>query len=145
MLLIELNLIEIPISCSMIKGQLTDMSVRLDNLETSLRKDIHSILDLLHQQQQIQLQIQQQHNQMQQHQLQQHSNQHPSGKPVMTQSYQPSESDFSFDNLSTTTDNNTKQPHSLPPPQQLQQQQQQRNVQRSISQPECANEKSLFK
>ncbi|CAO1308266.1 unnamed protein product [Diamesa hyperborea] len=129
----------------MIKGQLTDMSVRLDNLETSLRKDIHSILDLLHQQQQIQLQIQQQHNQMQQHQLQQHSNQHPSGKPVMTQSYQPSESDFSFDNLSTTTDNNTKQPHSLPPPQQLQQQQQQRNLQRSISQPECANEKSLFK
>ncbi|CRL03250.1 CLUMA_CG016560, isoform A [Clunio marinus] len=63
-------------------------------------------------------------------------------------SYQPSEhSDFSFDNLSTTTDNNTKQPHSLPPPAQLQQQTQSRNVQRSVSQPECAdsNDKSLFR
>lgn len=62
-------------------------------------------------------------------------------------SYQPSEhSDFSFDNLSTTTDNNIKQPHSLPPPAQLQQSQS-RNVQRSVSQPECAaaNEKSLFR
>lgn len=61
-------------------------------------------------------------------------------------SYQPSErSDFSFDNLSTTTDNNaqSKQPQSLPPPQQ--QSQSSRNVQRSVSQPECANEKSLFK
>lgn len=39
----------------MIKNQLTEMSTRLDNLESSLRKDIHSILDLLHQQQQMQL------------------------------------------------------------------------------------------
>lgn len=63
-------------------------------------------------------------------------------------SYQPSErSDFSFDNLSTTTENNvqSKQPQSLPPPQQPHQSQSSRNVQRSVSQPECANEKSLFK
>lgn len=33
------------------------MTSRLDHLETSLRKDIHSILDLLHQQQQVQLQM----------------------------------------------------------------------------------------
>lgn len=36
------------------------MSSRLDSLE-SLRNDIHSILDLLHQQQNVQLQSQQQH------------------------------------------------------------------------------------
>lgn len=40
------------------------MASRIDNLETSLRKDIHSILDLLHQQQQIQLQMH--HQQLQQ-------------------------------------------------------------------------------
>jgi hypothetical protein len=45
------------------------MSSRLDNLESSLRKDIHSILDLLHQQQQMQLQMQ---HQQHQHQSQQH-------------------------------------------------------------------------
>lgn len=62
-------------------------------------------------------------------------------------SYQPSErSDFSFDNLSTTDNNvQSKQPQSLPPPQQPHQSQLSRNVQRSVSQPECANEKSLFK
>jgi hypothetical protein len=61
-------------------------------------------------------------------------------------SYQPSEhSEFSFDNISTT--DNIKQPHSLPPTvaQMQQMQLQPRNVQRSVSQPECAasNEKSL--
>lgn len=40
------------------------MSTRIEVLETSLRKDIHSILDLLHQQQQMQFQMHQQ--QMQQ-------------------------------------------------------------------------------
>lgn len=144
------------ISYRTIKSALTEMSTRLDNLESSLRKDIHSILDLLHQQQQVQLQIQHQHHQSQ-------SQQNLAGRWINVfsldslidfdrlyrpaASYQPSEhSDFSFDNLSTTTDNNTKQPLSLPPPQQMQQLQA-RNVQRSISQPECAipNDKSLFK
>lgn len=132
----------------MIKNQLSELSSRLDNLELSLKKDIHSILDLLHQQQQIQLQ-QHTHHQSQP-QLREHL-QHPqTGKQnVMTASYQPSESDFSFDNLSTTTDNNSKQPHSLPPGGAVgirdQQPTQQRNVQRSVSQPECASDKSLFR
>ncbi|XP_070497645.1 voltage-gated inwardly rectifying potassium channel KCNH6 isoform X5 [Chironomus tepperi] len=141
-----------PTSCcrasdkDLIKNQLAEMVLRIDNLETSLRKDIHSILDLLHQQQQIQLQM---HHQQLQQQAQ--SQTHISGstnesyRPAA--SYQPSErSDFSFDNLSTTTDNNvqSKQPQSLPPPQ-PHQSQPSRNVQRSVSQPECANEKSLFK
>lgn len=61
-------------------------------------------------------------------------------------SYQPSEhSEFSFDNLSTTADT-VKQPHSLPP-NVAHMQLQPRNVQRSVSQPECAasNDKSLFR
>ena len=48
----------------MVKTQLAEMSSRIDNLESSLRKDIHSILDLLHQQQQLQLQMH--HQQLQQ-------------------------------------------------------------------------------
>jgi hypothetical protein len=85
----------------------------------------------------MQLQLQQ-HNQ--QHQ-QQHSHQQQTGKP--TTSYQPSESEFSFDNMSTiggaSSALDKPQPHT-------QQQQQRGNVQRSISQPECTNEsKSLFK
>lgn len=144
------------LSCafSIIKSQLVEMSTRLDHLESSLRKDIHSILDLLHQQQQVQL-----HMQHHQHLSQQNLAARLVCRVISFRrriktnvyrpatSYQPSEhSDFSFDNLSTTTDNNTKQPLSLPPPAQLQQLQA-RNVQRSISQPECAvaNEKSLFK
>lgn len=43
-----------------------EMSTRLENLESSLRKDIHSILDLLHQQQQVQLQMQHHQSQSQQ-------------------------------------------------------------------------------
>ena len=53
------------LSCSIIKSQLLEMSSRLDNLESSLRKDIHSILDLLHQQQQVQLQMQHPHTSQQ--------------------------------------------------------------------------------
>lgn len=45
---------------SLIKNQLAEMSSRIDVLETSLRKDIHSILDLLHQQQHMQIQMHQQ-------------------------------------------------------------------------------------
>lgn len=37
---------------SMIQKQLSDLSSRLDNLEGSLRKDIHAILDILHHQHQ---------------------------------------------------------------------------------------------
>lgn len=48
----------------MLRNQLIEMTSRIDNLESSLRKDIHSILDLLHQQQQIQLQMH--HQQLQQ-------------------------------------------------------------------------------
>lgn len=44
----------------MIRNQLAEMSSRIDTLETSLRKDIHSILDLLHQQQHMQFQMHQQ-------------------------------------------------------------------------------------
>lgn len=46
------------------------MTSRIDTLETSLRKDIHSILDLLHQQQHMQFQMHQQ--QLQQAQSQAH-------------------------------------------------------------------------
>ncbi|GAB0089900.1 Ion_trans domain-containing protein [Sergentomyia squamirostris] len=102
-------------------NQLNDISQRLDNLETTLRKDIHTILDILHQQQQIQIQIQ-----MQQQQA--------ATKQAMTTSYQPSESDFSFD-MCTAAD---KVPGTVQTPRS--------NVQRSVSQPECAdNEKTLFK
>lgn len=54
----------------MIRNQLAEMASRIDTLETSLRKDIHSILDLLHQQQQMQFQMHQQ--QLQQAQSQTH-------------------------------------------------------------------------
>ncbi|KAG5678050.1 hypothetical protein PVAND_007754 [Polypedilum vanderplanki] len=131
----------------MLRNQLAEMSSRIDNLESSLRKDIHSILDLLHQQQQIQLQMHHQQFQ-QQNQSQTHISGSTNESYRPAASYQPSErSDFSFDNLSTTTDNNTqtKQPQSLPPPQHQSSSQLSRNVQRSVSQPECANEKSLFK
>jgi hypothetical protein len=47
-----------------------DLSSRLDNLEISLKKDIHSILDLLHQQQQMQIHMQQRQHQVQQQQSQ---------------------------------------------------------------------------
>lgn len=114
--------------------QLNELSSRLDNLEVSLKKDIHTILDLLHQQQQMQLHM---HQQQQGHQEHQHSQQQPTGKP---NSYQPSESDFSFDNLSTTTDNNN--PHSQPASVQPTTQ---RNVQRSISEPEYTTNRSLFR
>lgn len=47
------------------------MTLRIDTLETSLRNDIRSILDFLHQQQQMQFQMHQQ--QLQQAQSQAHS------------------------------------------------------------------------
>lgn len=60
----------------------------------------------------------------------------------MATSYQPSESDFSFDMCALE-----KQQQLLNQQQQPHQQQRTGNVQRSISQPECTNEneKSLLK
>ncbi|XP_055700968.1 potassium voltage-gated channel subfamily H member 6 isoform X3 [Phlebotomus papatasi] len=101
-------------------NQLNEITQRIDGLEVTLRKDIRTILDILHQQQQIQMQIQ----------LQQ---QQAAAKQAMTTSYQPSESDFSFD-MCTAAD---KAPGPAQSPRS--------NVQRSVSQPECTNEKSLFK
>ncbi|XP_055631737.1 potassium voltage-gated channel subfamily H member 2 isoform X8 [Toxorhynchites rutilus septentrionalis] len=116
-----------------ITNQLSDLTIRLDNLEGSLKKDIRTILDILHQQQQMQLQFHQQQLQHQQHQMQMQQ----SGKTAMS-SYQPSESDFSFDMCGGTGDAGSSMAKH-------QQAQQRTNVQRSVSQPECANEKSLFK
>ncbi|XP_055530031.1 potassium voltage-gated channel subfamily H member 2 isoform X11 [Wyeomyia smithii] len=117
-----------------LSNQLSDLTIRLDNLEGSLKKDIRTILDILHQQQQMQLQFHHQQLQHQQQQMQQ------SGKTGMS-SYQPSESDFSFDmcgGVSGVGDPGSSMAKH-------QQAQQRTNVQRSVSQPECANEKSLFK
>lgn len=96
--------------------------MRIDNLELNLKKDIGTILDILHQQQQMQFQ-----------QFQQQS-----GKQ-MTTLYQPSESDFSFDLAAAAAVGPVDARHVSA--------QHRTNVQRSISQPECANEgdKSLLK
>ncbi|XP_058836587.1 potassium voltage-gated channel subfamily H member 7 isoform X8 [Topomyia yanbarensis] len=119
-----------------VPNQLSDLTIRLDSLEGSLKKDIRTILDILHQQQQMQLQFHQQQLQHQQQQLQQ------SGKTGMS-SYQPSESDFSFDMcVGVGVSGAGEQASSMAKQQQAQQR---TNVQRSVSQPECANEKSLFK
>nr|XP_019553869.2 potassium voltage-gated channel subfamily H member 2 isoform X4 [Aedes albopictus] len=120
-------------------NQLSDLTIRLDNLEGSLRKDIRTILDILHQQQQMQLQFHHQQLHHQQQQMQQ------SGKTAMS-SYQPSESDFSFDMCTAAGDATSggggggMAKHGGGPSAQ-----QRTNVQRSVSQPECAAEKSLFK
>lgn len=96
--------------------------MRIDHLELNLKKDIGTILDILHQQQQMQFQ-----------QFQQQS-----GKQ-MTTLYQPSESDFSFDLAAAAAGVPVDVRHVSA--------QHRTNVQRSISQPECANEgdKSLLK
>ncbi|XP_065086185.1 potassium voltage-gated channel subfamily H member 2 isoform X2 [Ochlerotatus camptorhynchus] len=119
---------------SSLTNQLSDLTIRLDSLEGSLRKDIRTILDILHQQQQMQLQFHHQQLHHQQQQMQQ------SGKTAMS-SYQPSESDFSFDMCAGAGDaasGSIAKHGGLAP-------QLRTNVQRSVSQPECANEKSLFK
>ncbi|XP_037926588.1 potassium voltage-gated channel subfamily H member 2 isoform X2 [Hermetia illucens] len=126
---------------SSIKEQLGKLAQRIDTLETNLHKDIRTILDILHQQQQMQLQLHQQqmqHQLLHQQQLQQHQQQYATGKQIATP-YQPSESDFSFDLCGVADKSLTHL--------QQQQQPQRINVQRSVSQPECAasNEKSLFR
>lgn len=65
-------------------NQISDLTVRIDHLEMNLKKDIGTILDILHQQQQLQLQ------------QFQHQQAAAAGKELANL-YQPSESDFSFD------------------------------------------------
>lgn len=105
-------------------------------MESSLKQDVRTILDILHQQQQQMLQHQQLQQQHQQHS--EDSQQQPSGKQtfMMTSSYQPSESDFSFDLFGAEKRPQQKQSASTT------------NVHRSISQPECTNtsqDKSLLR
>lgn len=41
-----------------ITNQIHELTTRIDNLESTLKKDVRTILDILHQQQQVQMQIQ---------------------------------------------------------------------------------------
>lgn len=116
---------------SSITNQISDLTVRIDHLELSLKKDIGTILDILHQQQQFQFH-------------------HQAGKQMATSylSQPPSESDFSFDNMyAMEKQHHQQQQHQLLLNQQPQPPHRTGIVQRSISQPECTNEneKSLLK
>lgn len=126
------------------------MTNRLDHLEHSLRKDMRTILDILHQQQQQQaLHFQQQQQQsvlgsskvgqtlqppigssetQQQQQLQQ---------PQVKSSYQPSESEMSFEMATGGAGGSVQSGQASSSGQ--------RNVHRSVSQPETANEKGLLR
>uniref|UniRef100_A0A336LKW6 CSON009168 protein n=1 Tax=Culicoides sonorensis TaxID=179676 RepID=A0A336LKW6_CULSO len=127
------------IDISSFTTQLSHLTNRLDHLEHSLRKDMRTILDILHQQQQQQmLHFQQQ---------QQHSTLGSSLKNVgggasgTTQqaksSYQPSESEISFELATGGGTGGSLQPGQASSGQ--------RNVHRSVSQPETANEKGLLR
>lgn len=109
------------VHCSSIKTQITELAVRLDTMESSIKSDVRTILDILHQQQQHLMQ-------------QKHLNAPLSdAQNVMTASYQPSESDVSIDLFGAE-----KRPRTSTST----------NVHRSVSQPECAavpKEKSLLK
>uniref|UniRef100_A0A182XZC0 Uncharacterized protein n=2 Tax=Anopheles stephensi TaxID=30069 RepID=A0A182XZC0_ANOST len=116
--------------------QLSELTDRIGNLESSLKHDIRTILEILHQQQQLQMQIQQQqHTFAQQHQQ---MHQMHTGKTAMS-SYQPSESDFSFDMCGAPMDPRDVK-HQQPPSAQHR-----IHVARSVSQPECSDDRSLFK
>uniref|UniRef100_A0A4Y0BPL9 Cyclic nucleotide-binding domain-containing protein n=1 Tax=Anopheles funestus TaxID=62324 RepID=A0A4Y0BPL9_ANOFN len=117
--------------------QLSELTNRIGNLESSLKHDIRTILEILHQQQQLQMQIQQQQHDFAQHHHQMH--QMHTGKTGMS-SYQPSESDFSFDMCGATID-----PREVKHHQQPLSSQQRIHVARSVSQPECSDDRSLFK
>lgn len=134
---------------SVLSSKLTELTTRIDSLETTLKKDIRSILDLLHQQQQVQLQMQMQNQQQLQRQQQHSPQQH--GKLSANQLYQPSDSEFSFEMCgasgvgtgggggvcgSSSAIGSGLGAESL---------RQRSNVQRSISQPECTNEKTLLR
>lgn len=99
-----------------------NLSNRIDNLEQSIKKDISCILDIL--------QNQHQNSQFKIHKPS--SSQQSALVPEQTSGFksfnntcQQSESNFSFDMISIPENRSI--------------------VQRSISQPECDNEKSLFK
>uniref|UniRef100_A0A453Z1J4 Cyclic nucleotide-binding domain-containing protein n=1 Tax=Anopheles merus TaxID=30066 RepID=A0A453Z1J4_ANOME len=116
--------------------QLSELTNRIGILETSLKHDIRTILEILHQQQQMQMQIQQQQHSFAQQQQQMH--QMHTGKTAMS-SYQPSESDFSFDMCGPPMDCREVK-HQQPPSSQHR-----IHVARSVSQPECTDDRSLFK
>lgn len=125
--------------CSSITSQINELSTRLDNMESSIRNDVRTILDIVRQQQQLQLQQQQERHL---HSTQQHqstlSKEHSadSEKPLAASlSLQPFESDFSLDLFGLDGRRQRSAAGAL-------------SVHRSISQPECANtniDKSLLR
>ncbi|XP_058124287.1 potassium voltage-gated channel subfamily H member 6 [Anopheles coustani] len=126
----------------LLSNQVSELTERMVSLETSLKTDIRTILEILHQQQQLQVQMQMQMQQQQQQhvyaQHQQMQQMHP-GKTAMS-SYQPSESDFSFD-MCAPMDPRESQKQQY----QHQPSSQRIHVHRSVSQPECTDDRSLFK
>lgn len=128
------------------------MTNRLDHLEHSLRKDMRTILDILHQQQQQQmLHFQQQQQQsalgsslnkvgQQQAQITGSSaTQQPQQQQQqqLKSSYQPSESEMSFELATGGAGGSILSGQAGSSGQ--------RNVHRSVSQPETANEKGLLR
>lgn len=128
------------------------MTNRLDHLEHSLRKDMRTILDILHQQQQQQmLHFQQQQQQsalgsslnkvgQQQAQITGSSaTQQPQQQQQqqVKSSYQPSESEMSFELATGGAGGSILSGQAGSSGQ--------RNVHRSVSQPETANEKGLLR
>lgn len=129
------------------------MTNRLDHLEHSLRKDMRTILDILHQQQQQQMlhfQQQQQQsalgsslNKVGQQQAQITGSSATQQQPQQQQqqqvksSYQPSESEMSFELATGGAGGSILSGQAGSSGQ--------RNVHRSVSQPETANEKGLLR
>lgn len=104
---------------SSIKNQVSELSTRLDNMESSIKSDVRTILDILHQQQQQYMQQKHLHVPL------------SDTQNVMTASYQPSGSDISIEHFGPD-----KRPRTSSST----------IVQRSASQPECAaKEKSLLR
>ncbi|XP_049543351.1 potassium voltage-gated channel unc-103 isoform X4 [Anopheles darlingi] len=146
-------------------NKLTELTGRVESLEVSLRNDMRTILDILHQQQQQHHQHQQQQQHPQPHLQQHHQPTHYAlqhqqmqqghhGKMTLP-SYQPSESEFSFDMCTPIDPREVQQQQQQQHHQQLQQhtyhappsssQHHRMHVHRSVSQPECTDDRSLFK
>ncbi|XP_050098115.1 potassium voltage-gated channel subfamily H member 6 isoform X5 [Anopheles aquasalis] len=145
-------------------NKLTELTGRVESLEVSLRNDMRTILDILHQQQQQQHQQQQphlqQHPQPTHYALQHQQMQQGHHGKMTLPSYQPSESEFSFD-MCAPIDPREVQQQQQQQHHHHQQQQQPLNqsyhappsssqhhrmhVHRSVSQPECTDDRSLFK
>ncbi|XP_035785052.1 potassium voltage-gated channel subfamily H member 7-like isoform X3 [Anopheles albimanus] len=149
-------------------NKLSELTGRVESLEVSLRNDMRTILDILHQQQQ--QHHQQQHQQQQQQQqphLQPH-HQQPTHYALQHQqmqqgghhgkmtlpSYQPSESEFSFDMCAPLDPREMQQQQQqhlhhqqqhAPPSSSSSSQHHRMHVHRSVSQPECTDDRSLFK